>query len=82
MPTNNKAVSEFLLDSSLSAVFDMLADRRAFQLDEVQWAAFIAALDTPPRDNLRLRELLRTRAAWDSNNRDQKDKAGIERLGS
>ena len=61
----NKTVSEFLLDSSLAAAFDTLADRRVFQLDEVQWAAFTAALDMPPRDNPRLRKLLNTPAPWD-----------------
>jgi uncharacterized protein (DUF1778 family) len=61
----NKTVSEFLLDSSLTAAFDTLADRRVFQLDEVQWAGFMAALDMPPRDNPRLRKLLKTRAPWD-----------------
>ena len=44
---------------------ETLADRRVFQLDEVQWAAFMAALDLPPRDNPRLRKLLATRAFWD-----------------
>src|SRR4051794_28685431 len=63
---SNKTVSEFLLDSSLSAAFDTLADRRVFQLDEVQWAAFMTALDMPPRDNPQLRKLLRTRPPWDS----------------
>jgi uncharacterized protein (DUF1778 family) len=62
---SNKTVSEFLLDSSLSAAFDTLADRRVFQLDEAQWAAFMKALDVPPRDNPRLRQLLKTRAPWD-----------------
>src|SRR5271169_5551856 len=62
---NDKTLSEFLLDSSLSAAFETLADRRVFQLDEVQWAAFMAALDMPPRDNPRLRMLLTTRAPWD-----------------
>ena len=62
---SNKTVSEFLLDSSLSAAFDTLADRRVFQLDEVQWAAFIAALDMPPRDNPGLRKLLIAKAPWD-----------------
>ena len=37
-----------------------------FQLDEVQWAAFMVALDMPPKDNPRLRKLLTTRAPWDS----------------
>ena len=61
----NKTVSEFLLDSSLSAAFDTLADRRVFQLDEVQWAAFMNALDTPPRNNPRLRKLLAVKPPWD-----------------
>lgn len=62
---SNKTVSEFLLDSSLSAALDTLADRRVFQLDEVRWAGFMAALDMPPCDNPRLRKLLKTRAPWD-----------------
>ena len=62
---NDKTLSEFLLDSGLTAAFDTLADRRVFQLDEVQWAAFMAALDIPPKDNPRLRKLLTTRAPWD-----------------
>jgi uncharacterized protein (DUF1778 family) len=61
----NKSVSEFLLDTSLSAAFDTLADRRVFQLDEAQWAAFMTALDTPPRDNPRLRKLLAIQPPWD-----------------
>jgi uncharacterized protein (DUF1778 family) len=62
----NKSVSEFLLDSSLAAAFDTLADRRVFQLDEERWAAFMTALDTPPRDNPRLRRLLAVRSPWDA----------------
>ena len=61
----DKTLTEFVLDSSLSAAFETLADRRVFQLDEVQWAAFMVALDVPPRDNPRLRKLLKTRAPWD-----------------
>jgi len=60
----NKSVSEFLLDSSLSAAFETLADRRVFQLDETQWAAFMAELDRPPRDNPRLRRLMAIKP-WD-----------------
>lgn len=62
---NDKTLTEFVIDSSLSAAFETLADRRVFQLDEVQWAAFMAALDMPPKDNPRLRKLLATRAPWD-----------------
>jgi uncharacterized protein (DUF1778 family) len=63
---NDKTLSEFVLDSSLSAAVETLADRRVFQLDEVRWAAFMAALDVAPKDNPRLRKLLATRAPWDS----------------
>jgi uncharacterized protein (DUF1778 family) len=59
---NDKTLTEFVLDSSLSAAFETLADRRVFPLDEVQWAAFTAALDMPPQDNPRLRQLLATKA--------------------
>jgi uncharacterized protein (DUF1778 family) len=61
----NKTVTEFLLDSSLKAAVDTLADRRVFQLDEDQWTAFMAALETPPKDNPRLRKLLAAKAPWE-----------------
>ena len=60
-----KSVSEFLVDSSLAAAFDTLADRRVFQLDDTRWAAFMTALETPPKDNARLRKLLRAKAPWE-----------------
>lgn len=62
----NKTVSEFLLDSSLSAAFDTLADRRVFQLNDEQWTAFTRALEVAPKDNPRLQKLLTTRAPWES----------------
>lgn len=43
----------------------VLADRRVFHLVEVQWTAFMKALDTPPDDNPRLRRLLETKAPWE-----------------
>ena len=61
----NKSLTEFLLDSGLNAAFDTLADRRVFQLDQVRWDAFMAALVAPPKDNIRLRRLLARKPAWD-----------------
>ena len=61
----NKTVTEFLLDASLTAAFDTLADRRVFQLDETQWAAFMTELGRAPKENLRLRRLLATKAPWE-----------------
>jgi len=60
----NKTVSEFLLDSSLRAAFETLADRRVFQLDDTHWEAFMVALARPPKDNPGLRRLLSHKPAW------------------
>jgi len=62
---NNKTLTEFLLDTGLNAAFDTLADRRAFQIDAKRWAAFMAALATPPKNNPRLRKLLSRKPAWE-----------------
>ncbi len=60
----NKTLTEFMLDSSLHAAVDTLADRRAFVLDDERWAAFMAELERPPADNPRLRKLLTRTPAW------------------
>ncbi len=60
----NKTVSEFLLDSSLTAAFETLADRRVFQLDDKRWDAFMSALARAPRNNPGLRRLLAHKPAW------------------
>jgi uncharacterized protein (DUF1778 family) len=53
-----RSLSEFVLESALGRAEEALADRRVFQLPPAQWTAFIKALDAPPRDLPRLRELL------------------------
>lgn len=60
----DKTLTDFLLDSGLSAAHDALADHRVFQLDEKRWAAFNKALASPPKDNPRLGQLLTHRPAW------------------
>jgi uncharacterized protein (DUF1778 family) len=47
-----------VLESALVRAEEMLADRTRFGLNAEQWKAFLAALDTPPRDPSRLRRLL------------------------
>ena len=61
----NKTLTEFLLDSGLSAALNTLADRRVFQLGEKQWNEFMTALAKPPKNNPRLRKLLSRKPAWD-----------------
>lgn len=54
----DRSLSEFVLESSLQAADSALADRARFTLSESQWLAFQAALDAPPRDISRLRQLM------------------------
>ncbi len=63
--TANKSVSEFLLESALTAAAETLADRRLFVLDKDQWNAFVAALDAPPQPRPRLERLLREPGVFD-----------------
>jgi uncharacterized protein (DUF1778 family) len=60
----NKTLTEFLLDTGPNAALNMLADRRAFQLDEKRWDAFLAALAAPPKNNPALCKLLAQKSAW------------------
>jgi uncharacterized protein (DUF1778 family) len=61
-----RSVSEFVLESALSRAEETLADRRYFGLDAERWAAFMAALDAPPRDNPVLERLLREPSVFDT----------------
>jgi len=61
---SNKTLTEFLIDTGISAAFDALADRRVFELDEKRWAEFMTALSKPPKDNPRLRKLLARKPKW------------------
>jgi uncharacterized protein (DUF1778 family) len=60
-----KSVSEFVLESALGAADEVLANRRHFNLDAEQWAAFHAALDAPPRSLPRLERLMREPGIFD-----------------
>ena len=63
--TQEKTITEFVLSAATRAAEDVLADRRRFVLAEPEWAAFLAALDRPPRDLPRLRKLLATPSVLD-----------------
>jgi uncharacterized protein (DUF1778 family) len=53
----HRSVSDFVLESALIHAEETLAERRHFGLDAEQWAAFMAALDAPPRELPRLQRL-------------------------
>jgi uncharacterized protein (DUF1778 family) len=52
-----KTVSAFVLDKSLEAAAETLADRRSFVLSAKQYDAFVAALDAAPKSRPRLERL-------------------------
>jgi uncharacterized protein (DUF1778 family) len=56
---SNRSVSDFVLESALARADEALANRRTFVLDAAQWKAFLAALDSPPRSQPRLKRLLK-----------------------
>jgi uncharacterized protein (DUF1778 family) len=56
----DKTVSAFVLDKSLEAAAETLADRREFRLSARQYDAFVAALDAPSKPRPRLEKLLKT----------------------
>jgi len=45
---------------------ETLANRRYFALDAKQWATFMAALDTTPRELPRLRKLFQKRSVFET----------------
>jgi uncharacterized protein (DUF1778 family) len=57
--------SDFMLDAACREAESVLLDRRYFALSEDAFRRFRSILDKPPKDNPKLRRLLRTKAPWD-----------------
>ena len=62
---NQQSMSEFLLHNGLAAAALVLADRRQFLLDDVQWATFSEALEAEPKPRPRLERLLSESGVFD-----------------
>jgi uncharacterized protein (DUF1778 family) len=60
-----KSVTEFVLDSALTAAEDVLTEQRSIRLNAAQWTAFMEALDAPPRRHPRLEQLLTEPSVFD-----------------
>jgi uncharacterized protein (DUF1778 family) len=65
----HRSVSDFVLESALARADETLADRQHFGLDATQWAAFMSALDAPPRHHARMKRLLNEPGIFDQNAR-------------
>ena len=61
----HRSVSEFVLESALTRAEETLAERRHFGLDAERWAAFMTALDAPPRDLPRVQRLFSEPSIFD-----------------
>ena len=57
--------SEFMIQSARREAQNVLADQSHFSLNAGQWDAFVKALDKTPKDNPRLRELIKRKAPWE-----------------
>jgi uncharacterized protein (DUF1778 family) len=57
--------SDFMLSTACREAESVLLDRCYFTLSEDAFKRFTSMLDSPPKDNPRLRRLLRTKAPWD-----------------
>ena len=64
-----KTRTEFVLDSASKHAMDVLLDRRLFELEDEQWAAFNAALDNPPLPNEELKKLMARTPPWETSPR-------------
>jgi uncharacterized protein (DUF1778 family) len=57
--------TDFMLEAAKQAAEEALLDQRFFYLDTVEYAAFLEALDAPPRNLPELRKLLTEPAPWE-----------------
>ena len=63
---SGRSMSEFVLESALARAEETLPDRRRFELNAEDWAAFQAALDAPPRPVPHMIRLLQEPSVFDS----------------
>ena len=61
----NRDRSAFILDVACREAENVLLNQRLFQLDDVAFAAFIAALEAPVSGNEKLKSLLTSLSPWE-----------------
>ena len=61
-----KSRSEFILESARTYATDVLLDQRLFSLDEERYNSFIQALEAPLAPNEKLRQLMASKAPWET----------------
>jgi uncharacterized protein (DUF1778 family) len=61
----DRSRSEFMLEVACREAQALLLGQNRFTLPEKQFKRFMAMLDKPPRDNVKLRKLLQSKAPWE-----------------
>jgi uncharacterized protein (DUF1778 family) len=61
-----KTRTDFMLEAARREAESVLLERCYFTLDPDRFRAFSAALDKPPRENQRLRRLIKSLSPWES----------------
>jgi uncharacterized protein (DUF1778 family) len=57
--------TEFVLETVIQRAEDVILDHQLISVDKERFDRFVAALDTPPADNPRLKQLLDRKAPWE-----------------
>lgn len=58
-------VSNFILSNAYEAAQEVIRDQHVMSVSEDQWKAICHALDNPPKCNLALRKLMRSKSVFD-----------------
>jgi uncharacterized protein (DUF1778 family) len=58
-------LTNFMVEHAFEAAQNIIADQAHFYLSPEKWNEFVAALDAPPRDLPRLRQLLSEPSVFD-----------------
>lgn len=62
---SGKSVSDFVRDAATREAENTLLDRTKIEFNQADLERFLIALDAPPTDNPRLRDLMSRKAVWD-----------------
>src|SRR3979411_2457065 len=63
--TLGRSRSDFMLETACREAESVLLDRRYFALSAEAFKRFVALLDRPAQDNVRLRRLLQAKPPWE-----------------
>ena len=61
----DRSRSDFMLEAACREAEALLLDQNHFSLSEEKLKRFMAMLDEPPSDNVKLRKLLESKAPWE-----------------